>query len=195
MRQVLSWRFVAALGALVGLAVLISFLFVGRDTVARVAEQRGPTSRRADVIAIVLDADSDGFALRDDGTARGRLTLRTHENRSITIFAGTPGTSTCDDVEKAGACAILAETLGDTVVSFALVPMSSNLQVQLPAIVDLSGGYAQLVNRWQVPYAPVIDRSRCDSPAESFSEFLRLVGRHHRSIYSFGPGEITAVTC
>ena len=73
--------------------------------------------------------------------------------------------------------------------------MSANLQVQLPAIVDLSGGYAVLVNGWQVPYAPVIDRSRCDSPAESFSEFLRLVGRHHRSIYSFGPGEITAVTC
>ena len=195
MRQVLSWRFVAALGALVGLALLISALFVGRDTVARVAEHRGPLSRRADLIGIVLDTDSEGFALRDDGTTRGRLALRTHENRSVTIFPGTPGTSTCDDVEKAGNCAILAETLGDTIVSFALVPMSANFQMELPAIVELSGGYAELVNGWQVPYAPVIDRSRCDSPAESFSEFLRLVGRHHRSIYSFGPGEITAVTC
>jgi hypothetical protein len=195
MRQVLSWRFLAALGALVGLALLISALFVGRDTVARVAERHGPMSRRADVIAIVLDSDSDGFVLREDGTTRGRLTLRTHENRSLTIFPGTPGTSTCDDIEKAGGCAVLAEMLGDTLVSFALVPMSANLQVQLPAIVDLSGGYAVLINGWQVPYAPVIDRSRCDSPAESFSEFLRLVGRHHRSIYSFGPGEITAVTC
>jgi hypothetical protein len=195
MRQVLSWRFVAALGALVGLALLISALFVGRDTVARVAERHGPMSRRADVIAIVLDSDSDGFVLREDGTTRGRLTLRTHENRSLTIFPGTPGTSTCDEIEKAGGCAVLAEMLGDTLVSFALVPMSANLQVQLPAIVDLSGGYAVLINGWQVPYAPVIDRSRCDSPAESFSEFLRLVGRRHRSIYSFGPGEITAVTC
>jgi hypothetical protein len=195
MRQVLSWRFVAALGALVGLALLISALFVGRGTVARVAERHGPMSRRADVIAIVLDSDSDGFVLREDGTTRGRLTLRTHENRSLTIFPGTPGTSTCDEIEKAGGCAVLAEMLGDTLVSFALVPMSANLQVQLPAIVDLSGGYAVLINGWQVPYAPVIDRSRCDSPAESFSEFLRLVGRHHRSIYSFGPGEITAVTC
>jgi hypothetical protein len=195
MRQVLSWRFLAALGALVGLALLISALFVGRDTVARVAERHGPMSRRADVIAIVLDSDSDGFVLREDGTTRGRLTLRTHENRSLTIFPGTPGTSTCDEIEKAGGCAVLAEMLGDTLVSFALVPMSANLQVQLPAIVDLSGGYAVLINGWQVPYAPVIDRSRCDSPAESFSEFLRLVGRHHRSIYSFGPGEITAVTC
>ena len=195
MRQVLSWRFVAALCALVALTLLISALFVGRDTVARVAEHRGPTSRRADLIAIVLDTDSDGFALRDDGTTRGRLTLRTHDNRTVTIFPGTPGTSTCPDVEQAAKCAILAETLGDTVVSFALVPMSANFQVELPAIVELSGGYAQLVSGWQVPYAPVIDRSRCDSPAESFSEFLRLVGRHHRSIYSFGPGEITAVTC
>jgi hypothetical protein len=193
MRQVLSWRFVAALGALVGLALLINALFVGRDTVARVAEQRGPTTRRADVIAIVLDATSDGFGLRDDATTRGLLTLRTHENRSLTIFPGTPGTNNCDEIDKA--CALLAETLGDTVVSFALFPMSANFQVELPAIVELSGGYAQLVNGWQVPYASVIDRSRCDSPAESFSEFLRLVGRHHRSIYSFGPGEITAVTC
>jgi hypothetical protein len=195
MRQVLSWRFLAALGALVGLALLISALFVGRDTVARVAERHGPMSRRADVIAIVLDSDSDGFVLREDGTTRGRLTLRTHENRSLTIFPGTPGTSTCDEIEKAGGCAVLAEMLGDTLVSFALVPMSANLQVQLPAIVDLSGGYAVLVNGWQVPYASVIDRSRCDSPAESFSEFLRLVGRQHNAIYSFGPGEITAVTC
>ena len=80
-------------------------------------------------------------------------------------------------------------------MSFALVPMSANFQIQLPAIDGLSGGYAELVNGWQLPYAPVIDRSRCDSPAESFSEFLRVVGRRHRSLYSFGPGEITAVTC
>ena len=193
MRQVLSWRFVAALGALVGLVLLINALFVGRDTVARVAEQRGPMTRRADVIAIVLDATSDGFGLRDDGITRGRLTLRTHENRSLTIFPGTPGANNCDEIDKA--CAILAETLGDTVVSFALFPMIANYQVELPAIVELSGGYAQLVNGWQVPYASVIGRSRCDLPAVSFSEFLRLVGRHHRSICSFGPGEITAVTC
>jgi hypothetical protein len=195
MRQVLSWRFVAALGALAGLALLISALFVGQGTVARVAEQRGPTSRRADLIAIVLDTDSDGFALRDDGTTRGRLTLHTHDDRSVTIFPGTPGTSSCNALDKVGACALLAETLGDTIVSFALVPMGARFQIELPAIEELSGGLAQLVNGWQLPYAPVIDRSRCDSPADSFSEFLRLVGRHHRSVFSFGPGEIVAVTC
>jgi hypothetical protein len=195
MRQVLSWRFLAAVGALVGLAALISVLFVGRGTVARVAEHHGPPSRRADLIAIVVKAESEGFGLRDDGTTRGRLTLQTHENRSVTIFPGTPGTSSCDELDKVGGCALLAETLGDTIVSFALVPMSANFQVELPAIVELSGGSAQLVNGWQVPYASVIDRSRCDSPAESFSEFLRLVGRHFRSLYSFGPGKITAVTC
>jgi hypothetical protein len=195
MRQVLSWRFVAALAALAGLALLISALLVGRDTVARIAEHQGPTSRRADLIAIVLDTDADDFALREDGTTRGRLTLKLHSDRSVTIFPGTSGTSSCDDLDKAGACAVLAETLGDTIVSFAFVPMSFGLQIELPAIRELSGGFAQLANGWQVPYAPVIDRSRCDSPAESFSEFLRLVGRHHRSVYRFGPGEITAVTC
>ena len=73
--------------------------------------------------------------------------------------------------------------------------MSSNFQIELPAIDSLVGDSAHLVNGWQLPYAPVIDRSRCDSPAESFSEFLRVVGRRHRSLYGFGPNEITAVVC
>ena len=72
-----------------------------------------------------------------------------------------------------------------------------NFQFELPAIESLDGGYANLVNGWQLPYAPVIDRSRCEEkyPAESFSEFLRLAGEDHRAIYSFGRGEITHVAC
>jgi hypothetical protein len=90
---------------------------------------------------------------------------------------------------------VLAETLGDSIVWFALVPTSTNFRVELPAIESLDGGYAQLVNGWQVPYAPVIDRSRCDTPAESFSEFLREVGRRHTSLYSLIQREIVSVAC
>ena len=195
MRQVLSWRFVATLAALVGLALLVNALFVGQDTVARVVERSGPTSRRADVVAIVVDSEAKEFGIRRNGFSRGRIDLQTHEDRSVTIFPGTPGASTCDVLSESARCALLAETLGDAIVWFALVPMSSNFQIQLPAIDELVGDDAQLVNGWQLPYAPVIDRSRCDSPAESFSEFLRDVGRRHRSIYRFGPNEITAVVC
>lgn len=195
MRQVLSWRFVGALAALVGLALLINAVFVGRNTVARVVERSGPDTRRADLVSIVLDTQPHDFAIRRNGLTRGRLDLRLLGDRSVTIFPGTPGTSTCDALVESARCAVLAETLGDTIVWFAFVPMSANFQVELPAIESLDGGYAELVNGWQLPYAPVIDRSRCDSPAESFSEFLRLVGREHNAVYSFGPGEITAVTC
>ena len=73
--------------------------------------------------------------------------------------------------------------------------MGPNFQFELPAIESLDGGYAQLVNGWEVPYAPVIDRSRCESPAESFSEFLRLVGADHRAVYDLGQAEITSVVC
>ena len=194
MRQVLSWRFVAALAALVGLALLINAVFVGQDTVARVVDRSGPTSRRADLVSIVVESEARDFAIRPNGFTRGRIDLRLLEERSVTIFPGTPGTTTCKDLEPAR-CAVLAETLGDTIVWFALVPMSANFQIQLPAIESLDGGYAQLVNGWQLPYAPVIDRSRCESTAETFSEFLRVVGRRHRSLYSFGPNEITAVVC
>ena len=195
MRQVLSWRFVAALVALVGLAVLIYALFVGQDTVARIVERSGPTTRRGDLVSIVVDSESRDFAIRRNGFSRGRIDLRLLDDRSATIFPGTPGTSSCDALGEAARCALIAETLGDTIVWFAFVPMSSNFQIELPAIESLVGDDAQLVNGWQLPYAPVIDRSRCDSPAESFSEFLRLVGRRHRSLYQFGPNEITAVVC
>jgi hypothetical protein len=195
MRQVLSWRFVAALAALVGLALLVNALFVGQDTVARVVERSGPTSRRADLVSIVVGAEAKEFGIRRNGFSRGRIDLELLEDRSATIFPGTPGTSSCEEIGELARCALLAETLGDTIVWFAFVPMSSNFQLELPAIEELVGGYAQLVNGWQLPYAPVIDRSRCDSPAESFSEFLRVVGRRHRSLYRFGPNEITAVVC
>jgi hypothetical protein len=98
---------------------------------------------------------------------------------------------TCQDVAKP--CALLAQTLGDTVSWFAIVPLSTGFKVKLPSIEKLSAGYAHLVNGWEVPYARVIDR-RCDSPAETFSEFLRLVPKH-TAIYDIGRGAITAVTC
>ena len=88
---------------------------------------------------------------------------------------------------------MLAQTLGDTVSWFAIVPLAAGFKIQLPAVKELDAGYAHLVNGWEVPYAKVIDR-RCDSPAESFSEFLRLVP-NHTSIYDLGRGALTAVTC
>jgi hypothetical protein len=196
MRQVLSWRFLASIGALVALTLFVYVAFVDRDTIAQVVEPSDPPSRRADLVAIVLENRREGFALDAAGMSEGDLQMSlVPEGRSARVFAGTPGEITCPDLDKP--CVLLAETLGDSITWFALVPLLPNFQFELPPIESLDGGYANLVNGWQLPYAPIIDRSRCDEkyPAESFSEFLRLAGADHRAIYSFSRSEITHVAC
>jgi hypothetical protein len=206
MRQVLSWRFVATIAALVGLTALLYLAFGNSRSVAEVVEEEVIEERRMDLVSIVLTTRRDGFAL-EDGTTVGTMSMdvlppgRT-EVTPVTVFPGTPGVITCENLDKP--CALLAQTLGDTIVWFALVPMGPNFRFELPAIEELDGGYAHLVNGWEVPYAPVIDR-RCDSQpgeeaqpgesAESFSEFLRLQGANHRSLYDLGRGAVTAVLC
>ena len=193
MRQVISWRFVAAIGALLGLALFVNVAFADRGSIAEVVEPSTPPARRADLVAIVLESNHEGFSMSADGYAQGDLTMSLLDDRMARVFPGTPGVVTCEDLDKP--CALLAETLGDTIMWFALVPMGPNFQFELPAIESLDGGWATLVNGWEVRYAPVIDRSRCDSPAESFSEFLKLVGPAHRAVYNLGKGAITSVVC
>jgi hypothetical protein len=207
MRQVISWRFVAAMGAVLGLMVVIYLAFGNNRSVAEVIQDEGPPARRMDLISIVLGTTRDRFALDDGGTTTGTMTMQVlpagfTDAVPVTVFAGTPGVITCADLDRP--CALLAQTLGDTVVWFALVPMGQNFRFDLPAVEELDGGYANLVNGWQVPYATVIDR-RCESQpgapaqpgesAESFSEFLRLQGEAFHSLYDLGRGALTAVIC
>ena len=196
MRQVLSWRFVATIAALLVLTALTYLAFGDRRSVADVVREQTVETRRADLVSIVLGTTRDGFAL-DGGVTTGTMTMEVLPAGfpaavPAQVFPGTPGVITCEDLDSP--CALLAETLGDTIVWFALVPMGPNFRFELPAVESLDGGWAHLVNGWEVPYAPVIDR-RCDSPAESFSEFLRLVGPNHRSLYDLGRGALTAVVC
>lgn len=193
MRQVLSWRFVAAIAALLGLALFVNVAFADRGSIAEVVAPSSPPARRADLVALVLQTEHAGFSMSPVGYSQGELTMSLVPERTARVFPGTPGVVTCPDLNQP--CALLASTLGDTITWFALVPMGLNFQFELPAIESLDGGYANLVNGWQVPYAPVIDRTRCESPAESFSEFLRIVGADHVAVYNLGKASITGVTC
>ena len=200
MRQVLSWRFVATIGALLGLTAIIYLAFGNNRSVAEVVEQEVVQSRRMDLISIELGTRREDFELRNGFTV-GTMTMDVlpagrADVVPVTVFHGTPGEITCEDLDKP--CALLAQTLGDTIVWFALVPMGPNFRFELPAIEELDGGYAHLVNGWEVPYAPVIDRRCVGHPgesAESFSEFLRLQGANHRSLYDLGRAAVTAVLC
>ena len=119
----------------------------------------------ADLISIVLGTTRDGFASRaadhdrhaHDAGAAGRLHRRRCRSPSSPARPARSRAPT-----STTPCALLAETLGDTVSWFALVPMGADFRFELPAVEELDGGYANLVNGWQVPYATVIDR-RCES--------------------------------
>ena len=197
MRQVLSWRLLAAIAALVGLALLVNYALAGRDSIAEIVEPGSPTARRADLIALVLETQSQGFSVGPDGRSTGDLSMSLAPpfDKTVRIFPGTYGTNACPGLGEFGKCALLAELMGDSIVAFALVPMGPSFTFELPAIEALDGGRAVLVDGWGLPYASVIDRSDCDSPAESFSEFLRLVGPAHRAVYSLGEAVITSVVC
>lgn len=200
MRQVLSWRFVATLGALLGLALFVNVAFADRDEIEEFAGPATPVEREPRLIALVLEAQPDEFAMTPDGVSQGLLTLTLPptvdggDPRTVRIFAGTPGAVTCTELAALARCAVLAEVLGDTVSWFALVPMGAAFRFELPAIVELDGGLAQLVNGWAVPYAPVIDRSECGN-AETFGEFLRTVGQAHTSLFDLGQGRVVSVRC
>lgn len=196
MRQVLSWRFVVAIAAVAVAALAIRALFA--DTggpVASIAEARTVTERRPELVELVLSTEGAPFAITVTGQASSDLLLTMADGRQLRIFAGTPGESTCPDVTAFGACALIAELLGDSISWFALVPLLPSFRFEVPAIDRLDGGLAHLVNGWAFRYARVIDRSRCPSDAESFGEFLRLVGPNHRALFDLGTERIVAVTC
>lgn len=201
MRQVLSWRFLATIGALLVLFALISAAVGGDDDgIQELAGEGEPVERAPGLISLVLEARAEAFAMTSTGESEGLLTLTLPpvvdgaDPRTVRIFAGTPGEVTCPELSELARCAVLAEMLGDTVSWFALVPVGAAFRLELPAVEELDGGLAHLVNGWAVPYAPVIDRTGCGN-AETFSEFLRTVGPAHTSLFELGRGEIVAVTC
>jgi hypothetical protein len=199
-RQLLSWRFVAAVVALAVLAAGALLLQSGRSGLSSLDSQADEQTRRMDVISLVTSVGQNGFSMDEHGRVAGQLALGVQiggESREVQIFEGTPGEVTCEPLAEFQ-CALLAETLADSVVWFAVVPMLPNFRFELGAIEDLQDGYAHLDNGWEVPYANVIDRS-CDPDVASFSEFLDKHGGDFRSIYDLtygdGAGGIVQVTC
>ena len=70
MRQIFTVRFFAAVGALLGLLVLLTALFRSDDSVAELVEQE-PMERRMELVALVFSTTSVDFAIGDDGLTTG----------------------------------------------------------------------------------------------------------------------------
>lgn len=194
MRELLSWRLVAALAALAGLAFLASSVLADDDELAAIVDP-APQERRIDLIApVIAPLPSDDFEI-DDGRTVGYLDLLLPGERTMRIAPGTPGEIACGDLEEFYACGVFADVLGDAVVWFALVPATTDATAELPPIVDLDEGYAVLENGWRIAYPSVIERECGDIDIPSFSDFLEDHGPDSVSIVDLNLQQVTRVRC
>lgn len=212
-RQVLTWRFLAAIAAL----ALLAF---GVDSVVASGGQQGALAitgpsnldrdgnlimRRIDVISSVERIErSDDFEVGPDGRTIGVFdaVLDADGQRVMRIAPGTPGEISCETLSEPNRCVVLADVLGEAVVWFAVLPKAPRETVELPPIVDLQEGYATFENGWEVSYPPVIERdvdgenATCageDIP--SFSDFLRRFGPDSTTIVDLATQQVIQVQC
>lgn len=194
MRQIFTLRFLAAVGAVIGLFLLLTTFFEARDAIVDDDDAEAVPIHKIDLVSPVFAVLNPDFRLGFDGSALNDTTLVLDAERAMRIVAGTPGENYCPDFPSVGACAIVADLLGEGVVWFAFVPVGANNTVPLPAIDTLDDGIATLVNGWQLPFAPVLDR-RCEDEYASYQEFRRELGDGFTTLYSLEELRLSAVEC
>ena len=195
MRQIFSVRFFAAVGGVVGLFFLLTTIFATREVIE--GGDDGPAAielHRIDFVEEIQGVTNPQFALTIEGVAANDTDLIIDPSRTLRIVEGTPGVDHCPRFPAGGACAVVADLLGEAAVWFALVPSGPNRTVDLPAIDTLDDGLATLVNGWQVPFAPVLDR-RCSEDFTSYREFRDTLGDDFTSVFSLDERRLTAVEC
>lgn len=195
MREIFSVRFFAAVGGVIGLFFLLTTVFATREVIEG-GDAQGDAAqiRRIEFVAPFERSSNPDFGLDDDGLAIGDTSLVIDDSRALTIVTGTPGVDHCPRLGQGNACAVVADLLGEGVVWFAFVPSSGSVDVDLPAIDTLDDGLATLVNGWQLPYAPVLDR-RCDDDFESYVQFRNVLGDNFTSVYGVEDRRLVAVEC
>lgn len=201
MRQIFSIRFFAAVGAVVGLFFLLTSIFATREVIeGDGGDAAGQQLRRIDFVEQVFSSSNPDFRIDDDGLAANDTELVIDGQRRLRVVAGTPGESYCDVHGPPGSCAVVADLLGEGVVWFALIPDGTGTSIELPAIDHLDDGRATLVNGWQLPFAPVLDR-RCrderndDVEFSSYREFRDAMGDDFTSIFDTEERRLVAVEC
>ena len=203
MRQIFSVRFFAAVGAVAALLFLLTSVFATRAVIDNVTDDDGPepiVPHAIDLVDRIESATPAPVVLDADGLTVVDTRLVIDASRAVTVHASTPGEVHCD-VTVPGACAIVADLLGEAVVWFAIVPMGTSLTtVPLPAIDTLEDGVATLVNGWQLRYAPALDR-RCrdaqgvDEEFDSYREFREVFGDDFTTLFEIPEQRLTAVVC
>lgn len=195
MRQLFSWRFVAAIAALGALALLTRALFVDNTSIDAVIEPQ-TIERQIDVIEPIVSAEqSIDFDATPAGVTTGYLDLNLTGERVVRIAPGTLGEIDCDELDQANRCVLLADTLGDAVVWFAILPAAPRGTVELPPIIDLDAGDAVFANGWRIPYAQVIERDCGGEDIPTFSDFLKRFGPDSVTVVDLETRQVVAVRC
>ncbi|MEJ7801228.1 MAG: hypothetical protein WKF60_11945 [Ilumatobacter sp.] len=196
MRQIFSVRFFAAVGGVVALFFLLTTIFATRGAIE--GAKGGPVAielHQIDFVDQVFSSRNEAFNVNVDGAAANDTELIIDGSRSLRIVSGTPGEMLCPRFPQVGACAVVADLLGEGVVWFALVPIGNARTVDLPAIDTLEDGLATLVNGWQVRFAPELDRRCSDEQFTSYREFREALGDDFTSLFSIDDRRLTAVEC
>ncbi len=200
MRQIFSVRFFAAVGAVAGLLFLLSTVFAAKQVIEDDAAGAGPPLHSIDFVDRIESSSVAAVGFDADGNATGDAVFTIDASRQVVVRAGTPGEDDCRRLAEPGACAVVADLLGEGVVWFALVPMGDDpTSVPMPAVDTLDGGTATLVNGWQLPHAPAFDR-RCGvgenaERFESYRQFKQLFGEEFTTIYDLTDRRLIAVVC
>jgi hypothetical protein len=156
------------------------------------------SARRIDLIAQTSTIRSDGMWSVSGGTTQGDATAVLQDGRVLTLADGTLAESSCLFQDALNACVLLADTLGDGVVWFALVaaPAEGTTELELPAIENLLDGvtYAQLVNGWEVPLLDKVVR-RCKEETPNLAAFVQKFADRHVTIVDLAQSQVSAVRC
>jgi hypothetical protein len=197
MRYFFTARLWAALGILLGAAVLVFGLLI----VVNGGSTTGSSgSRVIDVVAAVTTTEfGDGWQV-SSGKSVGDATLFLDDGRAMRIVNGTPGEVTCETPTIPYSCVFVADTLGSGVLWFALVPSDSNNGKEiltLPALVDMmqGGDLGVLSNGWVVPLATPTVRN-CDAETTSLRDFINKFPEGNAiSLLNLYTDQISEVVC
>lgn len=195
MRQFATWRFWASISVLVLVVVVLRGCLVGDD--GSTIDDR-PVSRRVDLISLTATVRSDAPWFVAQGAMVGDATVVLANGRVIRLTDGTLGESSCLYPDVTNACVLLADTLGDGVVWFALLPAppSASTELELPPIVQLLDGvtFARLDNGWEVPLLDRVVR-RCETESPNLTAFVQRFVDRHVTIVDLERAEVSAVRC
>ena len=121
MRELLSIRFWAAVGALLAIVLLLTAVLPESQPASDSSTAPGVVHHRIDLIAPVFDVSAgDGFAIGPDGLTTTDLTLVLDAQRTMVVRAGTPGDVECTAALRPSAvtagCTVAVDLLGDAVL-------------------------------------------------------------------------------